>query len=259
MARNPFVPAESPASSAIPHALLLRAALAQRLAACFRYPRDGMAASLREGVRSLQPPAAADPDLGPIVARFAAIVAGADDEALQAEYSRVFIGAGASPLHETAYGPARLTIAAELADVQGFYRAFGFRLSETMPEMADHLGAELEFHAALLVKMAWAALQEWQEPQETTTRAAAAFLDAHLGRWTRALARRLEVAAPGGLYARAATEVEAFVAAECARFGVAPVPLAPREGGGDAEAFTCPMAAECEAPRPGVTARSDSC
>jgi putative dimethyl sulfoxide reductase chaperone len=228
-----------------PHGLLVRAALAQRLAACFRYPREGTAEALREAVAPLATSSRPFPPLAAAVERLAAALASVDDDALQAAYSRRFIGTAAAPLHETAYGPPRLTTAAELADVQGFYRAFGFELSADAPDLADHLGAELEFHAALLAKLAWATLQELDEAREVTASAAVSFLDAHLGRWTGALAARLAADASDTVYDRLASAAASFVAAECERFGVSPVPLASREGRGEEEGFTCPHAATC--------------
>jgi putative dimethyl sulfoxide reductase chaperone len=224
--------------------LLVRAAVAQHLAACFRPPRAGTAAALGDGLAAVVTSSAPSyAEVAPAVSSLADTLASLDDEALQAEYSRLFIGTAATPLHETAYGPPRLTTAAELADIQGFYRAFGFELSEATPDMADHLGAELEFHAALLVKLAWASSEGLREPQEVTAGAVAAFLDAHLGRWTATLADWL--AAAGGVYAQAAAAVAAFVRDECLRFDVAPLPLAIREARGEAETFTCPHAETC--------------
>jgi putative dimethyl sulfoxide reductase chaperone len=227
-----------------PHGLLVRAAVAQRLAACFRYPRQGTADALREAVAPLATSSRPFPALAAAVERLAAALASVDDDALQAAYSRRFIGTAATPLHETAYGPPRLTTAAELADVQGFYRAFGFELSADAPDLADHLGAELEFHAALLAKLAWATLQELDEAREVTASAAVSFLDAHLGRWTGALAARLADASDP-VYGHLADAASSFVAAECERFGVSPVPLASHEGRGGEEGFTCPHAATC--------------
>ena len=87
-----------------PHALLVRAAVAQRLAACFRYPREGTAASLRQALASMSTSARLYPQLTPAVAPLAEALAQLDDDALRTEYSRLFIGAAACPLHETAYG-----------------------------------------------------------------------------------------------------------------------------------------------------------
>jgi putative dimethyl sulfoxide reductase chaperone len=228
-----------------PQEWLVRAAVAQRLAACFRYPRAGTAAALAGGLASASNACRPYPSVAAIVDRLAAVLEDADDARLQAEYSLLFIGGTSAPLHETAYGPPRLTTAAELADVQGFYRAFGFELSEATPEMPDHLGAELEFHAALLAKLAWAAVHELADGAEVTRSAAAAFLDEHLGRWTAALALRLRNAAPAAVYSRIAAEADAFVAAECERFAVTPVPFGattPRTGD---DVFACPHAAAC--------------
>lgn len=227
------------------HALLVRAALAQWLAACFRYPEAGSATRLRSALGRLVDSATPYPELATLVSRLAAALEAVNDDTLQLQYSRLFIGTGASPLHESAYGPRRLTTAAELADVRGFYRAFGFDLSETTPETADHVGAELEFHAALVVKLAWAYEQALGDPVEITSRAAASFLDAHLGRWIPALAHRLASCAADSFHARVAAEAERFVSAECRGFGVEPAAVSGEPAGKEPETFTCPHAASC--------------
>jgi TorA maturation chaperone TorD len=227
------------------HALLVRAARAQQLAACFRYPGAGSAAALAMALTRLHDAGRDDPEVGPRVSRLWAAIDPRDDSGLQAAYSRHFIGVGASPLHETAFGRPRLTTAAELADVRGFYRAFGFDLSEETPEAADHLGAELEFHAALLVKLAWAAQQGHAEGWEVTAAAAASFLESHLGRWVPALTGRILAGGADDFYALAAREAERFVRAECAWFGAAPDPVAAEDGRERADTFTCPHADHC--------------
>ncbi len=74
----------------------------------------------------------------------------------QSEYISVFdTGKDANPLHETEYGKARaMTKGAQLADIAGFYKAFGFGLDESKDfrEMLDHLAVELEFYGLLLLK-----------------------------------------------------------------------------------------------------------
>lgn len=61
-------------------------------------------------------------------------------------------GKGRVPLSETEYGRMRgLSKGRDLADVVGFYRAFGFDLPEGV-ELPDHLAIELEFLALMLWK-----------------------------------------------------------------------------------------------------------
>jgi TorA maturation chaperone TorD len=227
------------------HALLARAAMAQRLAACFRYPEPGSAGRLQSDLAELGARGDGCQDVASSAARLAAAAACVDDAGRQREYSRLFIGVDAIALHESAYGPRRLTTAAELADVLGFYRAFGFDLSARSPETADHVGAELEFLAALLVKLAWALHAELEESRDVTADAAASFLETHLGRWMSALAQRLAEKAPDTLTTRAAAEADRLVRNVCGELGVRPEALDPGVSGGETEPFSCPHAATC--------------
>jgi TorA maturation chaperone TorD len=142
--------------------------------------------------------------------------------------------------------------AALLADVAGFYRAFGLETAEGQPEVEDHVCAELEFMSALSLKEAWALAEQAAEGLEVTVTAQRAFLTDHLGRWTPAFAERLAAAAAGDFYAAAAAALRAWVAADCARLAVTPAAL---EGVNEAEAgpFECPMApaGAGSGPRPG--------
>lgn len=95
-----------------------------------------------------------------------------------------------------------------LADIAGFYRAFGVKIQGERP---DHLVAELEFFS--LVTMAEAAARSTgaDEQADVAASAARAFLRDHLGRWLDAFAARvLEVDPPlvwGPIAAAAASTV----------------------------------------------------
>ncbi|MCK6572594.1 molecular chaperone TorD family protein [Myxococcota bacterium] len=152
---------------------------------------------------------------------------------LRSEYIERFERASFSPLSEGEYGRARTTGKAPiLADLSGFYQAFGFELVLAHGnELGDHLGVELEFYAVLLMKQA--ALAELGNPEgvEVVEAARRAFLRDHLGGFVRGLARRPEVAGPGA-YPAAVAFIARLVELECARLGVDP---AAAEAGGSAE------------------------
>ena len=60
------------------------------------------------------------------------------------------------PLYESEYGKNRRFLKAhDLADVAGFYKAFGFEFGKEnfKSEMIDHLSIELEFYSLMLLKI----------------------------------------------------------------------------------------------------------
>src|SRR5690606_35900112 len=79
----------------------------------------------------------------------------------------------------------------QLADIAGFYAAFGLRVSRLHQTTPDEIGTELEFMALLTRKEAYAALREWPEHQAVARDAGQRFLESHLGRWSGAFSAAL--------------------------------------------------------------------
>jgi nitrate reductase assembly molybdenum cofactor insertion protein NarJ len=104
-------------------------------------------------------------------------------------------GGGRASLYETEYGHMRgLAKGHDLADIAGFYRAFGFELDdESEHELVDHIAVELEFYAVMLCKEA--ALHETADAEglEIVGDARRKFLREHLGRLALGIAGRPEV------------------------------------------------------------------
>jgi TorA-specific chaperone len=105
------------------------------------------------------------------------------------ERSRLFEGSTACPPNETAF--VRRDKGAILADVCGFYQAFGFELAPEAGEKADHIVTELEFTAMLLVMLARAHEAGDGEAESVTRSALAAFVQDHLDEWAPAFLHRL--------------------------------------------------------------------
>jgi TorA maturation chaperone TorD len=102
------------------------------------------------------------------------------------EYLRLFSGRALCSPYETSYGDGRRLNGrpVELADINGFYSAFGFELSRDKPDLADHIGIEMEFLSLLYLKRAfWASYPFRHEAARTAQRAIRAFLSDHAGRW----------------------------------------------------------------------------
>ncbi len=102
--------------------------------------------------------------------------------------------------YECEYGRRPLLQQAqELADLAGFYRAFGLRPSRLRHERPDHVACELEFLEFLSVKEALALERRDGESGEITRQAVRRLLREHLGRFGRAFARALAEARAGEL------------------------------------------------------------
>ncbi len=122
----------------------------------------------------------------------------ADRTAWMEEYARLFEGATACPVNETAY--VRRDKGAILADICGFYRAFGFQISPAAFEKADHIRCELEFLAMLLV-MATAARAD-NDPSRLLIAhgGACGFAQDHLNEWLPVFCKQLRSASRLALY-----------------------------------------------------------
>jgi TorA maturation chaperone TorD len=106
------------------------------------------------------------------------------------EYNRLFEGNVLCPINETGF--VRRERGAILADIAGFYQAFGFQLSDTAKDKVDHLRCELEFVALLLIMLAKAQEEALTEGFTVTQEALAAFTFDHLGEWLDAFCERLQ-------------------------------------------------------------------
>lgn len=127
------------------------------------------------------------------------------------------------PPYETQFRETHIFQQAQmLADIAGFYKAFGLDVSENAHERADHLSVELEFMGTLCLKE-WHALASGREGNAEVCRdAQKKFLGDHLGVWAGAFAEGLAGRAAGTPYAGVAGELNAFVRDECARLGAVP-------------------------------------
>ncbi|MHC4587218.1 MAG: molecular chaperone TorD family protein, partial [Planctomycetota bacterium] len=107
-------------------------------------------------------------------------------EEIKSEYLSIFdVGRKISP-YETEYMTEKLSRKPfELADIAGFYTAFGFSVNEEMrhKEALDHISIELEFMAILEWKEQYA-LENGQEQNAKIVRdAKLKFLQDHLANW----------------------------------------------------------------------------
>lgn len=144
---------------------------------------------------------------------------------LQALHTTLFSSGNVCPHQESDYAASHVFQKADLmADVAGFYAAFGLRVSTAHRELPDFLGAELEFLylAGSLEAQArrhghFAAASVCREAQEK-------FLAEHLGGWLSRFREKMECSAAGPFYVLLARLTEGFVKAQEIRPGSVPVP-----------------------------------
>lgn len=149
-------------------------------------------------------------------------------DALLTEYDRAFgLAAGRDcPPFETEYHPNSDPFfrAQQMADVAGFYRAFGLSPSQDLPERPDHAVLELEFMAFVLLKKRMAQFEDDRdgaaENVAVCDQAQQSFFRDHVAWWLPAFATGLRRKSGDGLYAAAGRALAALVHAERCRLGV---------------------------------------
>jgi len=224
---------------------LARAAFYRLLGGAWAYPTGARLEHLARlaGELSAAPPG---PALRDPLAAFAAAVLGADPAALGDEYVFLFDRQVRCSPYEGAYGdgPGLAGKSAALADVAGFYAAFGVGPADARPDMEDHIGAELEFMSVLALKEAWALGEDDAEGVEVVRGAQVSFLRDHLGRWAETFADEVVAATPVSYYTSAARLLKTWISVDGDGLGVAPSRLAGRLGHDPLheDTFTCPMA-----------------
>ncbi len=114
-----------------------------------------------------------------------------DPEGYRSEYIRLFVRGEVPPYEastDASSGPFGGPNLQQLADVAGFYRAFGF---EARGERPDHLSAELEFLALVSLLEARALLVGNAEQAQVCAEARTAFIRDHLRGWIPAFRERV--------------------------------------------------------------------
>jgi DMSO reductase family type II enzyme chaperone len=152
-----------------------------------------------------------------------------DLDSLQSEHRRTF-GLTGSLCYETEMGlPHEFRQSQELADIAGFYRAFGFNVGGTVRERPDHLAVELEFMYVLALKEAQACHTTSQDHVDVCVDAQKKFLGDHLSKWAGVFAAALAQSAGEGPFTALAQLAANFVKADAARLGVTLAPRAVNE------------------------------
>jgi len=165
----------------------------------------------------------------------------ADAAELEPAYIALFEAGRRCPVHETEYGRMRgMAKGNELADIAGFYAAFGFERAsgDEARQMVDHLAVELEFYGTLLVREAALLEASDGEGQAVVRDARRKFLGDHLARLVNAMAAQEAVRADAR-YGRLLAALATLIADECTALEVEPAPLDFFEPTPESEALGC--------------------
>ena len=128
---------------------------------------------------------------------------------------------GRCPAYEMEYGRDEIIRqASDLADLAGFYRAFGLEIANGADGRPDHIAAECDFMSALCSKEAHAYTQDDQTNVDICLDAERSFLRDHLARWLPSLTHRIKEADGEGFFNAMARFADAFVNAECSFFDI---------------------------------------
>jgi TorA maturation chaperone TorD len=153
---------------------------------------------------------------------------------------------------ETEYGPENVfNQPQQLADIAGYYMAFGLEPVVATEARVDHIACELEFMDFLnrklaLLQASGSISPADEETAEATSAAERTFLKDHLGRFGRAFAARVVAEDPDGYLGALGQLLLALVSSECSRVGVqaGPVDLAVRPDVPDDTPMACGSAEE---------------
>lgn len=148
----------------------------------------------------------------------------------------------ASPLHESSYArDGRMLAAQELADIAGFYLAFGLQVKEEA-DKPDHISTELEFMSFLTLKEKLAIeninkninnvnckyeMEKYIEGKNVCRRAQKLFLKDHLGCWISVFKEKLLKLLPAAsFYCQSAAILETMVQQDMKHLSIKPSGLA---------------------------------
>lgn len=125
--------------------------------------------------------------------------------------------------YETAYrGDEIFNHTAVMADVAGFYKAFGLAVGGSTRQRPDHITVELEFLAFVSFKEALCIRGGDDEQADVCADAERAFLADHLGDWAPELGRRLKEHALGPFYRAAGSLLDRWVTMRLDGLGLEP-------------------------------------
>ena len=174
-------------------------------------------ASLAE-VEALAGALAERPGATPELAELADAAAGSAEEIALA-HQRLFAPDAVSP-YEASIELDPFRQARQMADVSGFYGAFGAEAHGPAADRPDHAGTEVEFLAFLALRRLQADAAGESDEAARCAEIEASFLASHAGRWLPPFFRALEAAADDGFHRALGRLGAAVIEGEIARRGL---------------------------------------
>jgi DMSO reductase family type II enzyme chaperone len=165
-----------------------RARLYSALSAAFDRPDEGFIRAIEDGSFAETVTESAMTLGGDVERAASALETTIPEDAteLRSAYAAAFGNENESTVsqYETGYAPGTLvTNTNQLADMAGFYRAFGLDIAPDQRDRADYLSTQIEFVSHLALQRAYLAEAGDESGVEIVTDARASFVEDHLGRW----------------------------------------------------------------------------
>jgi TorA maturation chaperone TorD len=132
--------------------------------------------------------------------------------------NELFVGHPQCRLDESVYDDDIFHRHERIANVSGFYKAFGFERAEQSFQRPDFVGAELEFMCLLLLKRAYAVDRGLDEESEVCAKAESKFFNEHLEWWIPEMCDNLQEADVCGFYTSLGSFLRSFIVNETSRY-----------------------------------------
>ena len=157
---------------------------------------------------------------------------------LQEEYGRLFSANSPCSPYETEYTSCHIFAKTQtLADISGFYRAFGLDTSSEQKERVDFIGTQLEFMGLLCFKMGHASDNQNEDNFAVCLDAQKKFLGDHLGRWGELFCQRLTTQTENVYYKRLSSLLLSFLDCEKQYLDVTPEEINPLQSSKPSRSF----------------------
>ena len=204
-----------------------RGRLYSLLALGFDRPGDDLEAALAEDAFTDELQESAEMVGGPVAGAAELVadqLAERDPDTLHGEWASLFgveEGLTVSPYQLTYLPGPLMTTVRKLADLRGFYEAFGLSVAEGYNDRADHVCFLAEFASHLCGREAYLRMDGDDEGVRVVVSAQRAFFEDHLGRWYWRFADEVSKR-DDGFYAALADLLAALVEAEIDRLDLEP-------------------------------------